>query len=847
VTGPRPVELHWRLPVARPALDVWTVVSDTDRFNRAAGLDLTFREEPRDDGPTLRHASLRRFGIEITWQEKPFEFRAPEWFFQERLLDNGPVARSTVECHVESVGSDASVIDYRVQFFPRRTLLRPVVFAEVRLSTRASLERALTQMVALLEGRPNTYDAPPAPLAEDRERQLVDGLRDVQPAALSEALVRHIQSAPLPEQARLRPLAFADRLGLEDDVVVHGFLDAVRAGVLELSWELLCPSCLAPKADQHTLDIRPGTVHCASCNIRYDGTFPDSVDVVFRPASHLRDTDVPVACLLSPGRTPHVLAQRPVEPQGVVEWALDLPPGGYRLVTDPSFGAASIEVRDGVRADRITVDLTARGIRPAALRVGPGIVHVRARNTAERVLHVHLERAYRPPYTLTAGRLFEVPGARDLLPPDAVAPGIDVAVRSGWVVALCQVALAREGASDTGAFWDEPSSVVGNGTLIRVFDTLDAALAFAEPNDGDPEVAGGIAGGPVVWLETASESMPTGQAVDDALAVMRAVGGGTLGIHVKNASEVEDALDADRGRLTGASAQLYRRIRFQSAARRHAEALERQRSAPDPVPASLGPYRVRGELGRGGMGRVLDAVGPEGRVVVLKVLLPELARDPSHTQRFYNEAEVTRAIDHPNIVKVFDYGLSDAGEMYMVMERLDGRELEEALSDGPIDIDRVKTVGRAVLEALQAAHTHGVVHRDVKPANIFLLDDGQVKVIDFGIAHEMDADDPLAEQGIILGSPRYMSPEQVARDPLDGRTDLYSAALVLYECLAGDIPFSGDDVYALALARLSETPRPLSDATAVPPDLEEAIMRALEVDPPRRWATAEEMANALDG
>ncbi len=849
MSGPRPVELHWRLPVDRPARAVWDVVSDTDRFNRAAGLVMTFREEPVDGEPTIRHASLKRFGLEITWKEQPFEFRAPERFRHERVYDNGPVERSIVECRVETAGSDASVVDYRVSLVPRSSLLKPVVIAEARLSTRPTLDRALTEMVKLLEGKPNTYDASPTPLAAEADQLLIEGLRDLQPEALSTALVQHIQTAPLTEQARLRPLEFANRLGLPDDDAVHGFLDAVRSGVLELSWELLCPSCLAPKADQSMLDIRPGKIHCPSCNIRYDGTFPDSVDVVFRPASHLRETEVAVACLLSPARTPHVLAQSPLRADEHLEWSLDLPPGGYRLITDPSYGSASIEVREGIRADRITVDLTRHGIQPAVLRVGPGTIHIRVRNVASRSLYVHLERAYRPPFTLTAGRLFEVPGARELLPPEAVAPGLEVAVRSGWVVALCQIKLAADTAGATGAMWDEPSGIIGNGTLIRVFDDLEAALVFAEPHDGDPEVAGGIAGGPVVWLETREETMPSGQTVDAALEVMRAVGGGNLGVHEGSTAEVQehlDTLDSEVGSLAAGSPELYRRLRFTSAAQRHAAAIERERNTPDPVPEVIGIYRIRGELGRGGMGRVLDAETPDGHPVVLKVLLPELARDPTHTQRFYNEAQVTRELDHPNIVKVYDYGTSDLGEMYMVMERLDGQELEDALEDGPLDAERVRAVGARVLDALHAAHLRGVVHRDIKPANVFLLTDGGVKVIDFGIAHEMEKDDPMAEQGIILGSPRYMSPEQVARDPLDGRTDLYSAALVLYECLSGDIPFQGDDVYALALARLSQAPRPLPETAAVDAELADVIMRALELDPPRRWATAEDMARALD-
>ncbi|MCB9675947.1 MAG: serine/threonine protein kinase [Alphaproteobacteria bacterium] len=834
-----PVVMSWQLPVRRPIAAVWAAVSDTDRFNRALGLGIEFTENVLPDGSIERRAVLRRFGLKVTWEEQPFHFCAPQWLQHERIYDNGPVARSTVEVRLEGT-PDGTMLHYTLSLVPRMGLLRPVVAAEAKLTTRPQVDRALTEMVALLEGRPNTYDAPPDPLADEAHTLLENGLREVRPEALSKALLRHIEHAPLAEQARLRPLAFARSLQIPEDDAIRGFLDGVRNGVLELSWELLCPSCLAPKAGQAKLDIRPNDVHCRSCNIRYDGSFPDSVDVVFRPARHLREVEVAVACLLSPGRTPHVLVQEPIEPRQTVEWLLDLAVGGYRLATE--LGTASVEVRPGIRADRITVDLTDQGIQPAVLRVGPGRVRVVIRNRTRRLV-AHLEKSYRPRDTLTAGRLFELPDSRDLLPPDAVAPGLHVAVKAGWVVAMTHV-IASGG--QTSAIWDEPSGVIGNGTWLRVYDDPVAALATVESYDGDPDVAVGLARGPVVWLEQGDESMPTGSTVDAALEIMRSVGGG----HVAAALDAMQALaPLLEGRATHKPGVVgaYALLRFHSAADRHAEAVKAQQASSEPAPEVLDGYRVRGELGRGGMGRVLDAVAPDGRPVVLKVLLPEFARDPDHLQRFYNEAYVTSSLEHPNIVRVFDYGITHDGQTYMVMEKLEGHELDAFVKAGVMSAARVQHVGVRILDALQAAHEAGIVHRDVKPANVFVLEDGEVKVIDFGIAHPMEKDDELAERGVIMGSPRYMSPEQVARDPLDGRTDLYSAALVLYECLTGEVPFEGESVYALAMARLDHPPKPLSETSPNPlPDgFEGVIMRALEVDPPRRFETAAAMADAL--
>ena len=181
--------------------------------------------------------------------------------------------------------------------------------------------------------------------------------------------------------------------------------------------------------------------------------------------------------------------------------------------------------------------------------------------------------------------------------------------------------------------------------------------------------------------------------------------------------------------------------------------------------------------------------------------------------------------------------------MYLVMERLHGHELvDEPL---PLDPERVRTIGRGVLAGLAAAHAADVVHRDVKPTNIFVLDDGGVKLIDFGIAiPATKQDDPEIVQ--ILGTPRYMSPEQAERDPIDGRSDLYSLGLVLYECLTGQLPFDAPSPLALALARVFHPPVPIEQAGPVEPALGAVVMRSLELDPPRRFPDAEAMRRALE-
>jgi serine/threonine-protein kinase len=197
---------------------------------------------------------------------------------------------------------------------------------------------------------------------------------------------------------------------------------------------------------------------------------------------------------------------------------------------------------------------------------------------------------------------------------------------------------------------------------------------------------------------------------------------------------------------------------------------------------------------------------------------------------------------------VFDYGVVD-GQVWLVMERLLGRELLEALTEEhTLPVDQAVRITIAVLQGLHAAHQSGLVHRDVKPSNVFLCRDPNpqhAKLLDFGIAITLE-DELEEDPNVILGTPRYMAPEQVSRDELDGRADVYAVGLVLYEMLSGDIPFKAPDVRSLAFQRLAVTPKPLSELVpGLPEGLSDIVMRALEVSPDDRWPDARSMAEAL--
>ncbi len=266
-------------------------------------------------------------------------------------------------------------------------------------------------------------------------------------------------------------------------------------------------------------------------------------------------------------------------------------------------------------------------------------------------------------------------------------------------------------------------------------------------------------------------------------------------------------------------------------------------------PAMLGRYKVLKELGRGAMGTVYLGKDPTiQRFVAIKTMRLDEVDGPGRLQdvkdRFFREAKSTGRLSHPNIVTIYDAGeQNDLG--YIAMELLEGTTLRDWCAKGSLLPERqvIETVIH-VAEALDYAHSQGVVHRDIKPANIMLTKDGRVKVMDFGIAKLSTS--MRTQTTSILGTPNYMSPEQIAGKTVDGRTDIFSLGIVLFELLTGKKPFDAENISAL-LYKIAHDPHvPLSRARSdVPPGLDAVVDQALQKDLPRRYRKASEMAQAL--
>lgn len=272
-----------------------------------------------------------------------------------------------------------------------------------------------------------------------------------------------------------------------------------------------------------------------------------------------------------------------------------------------------------------------------------------------------------------------------------------------------------------------------------------------------------------------------------------------------------------------------------------------------------GEYRIVQRIGTGGMGSVYKAEQPDmNRLVAIKILHPKLTNRQDLASRFRREARAMAQLSHPNTVTVFNYGELEDGSLYIVMEFLEGRNMNRAVKrEGPLPVERAVPILIQVCGALQEAHSMGIIHRDLKPENIFLTKqmgiDDYPKVLDFGLAKVTEqqmrpGSVNLTQEGMVFGTPEFMSPEQAQGQPLAGTSDIYSLAVILYEALTGKLPFDARTPMEYIQKHVTDTPIPLSDRVSglkFPRGLDDVIARALQKNPGDRYQSAIEFAAAL--
>jgi serine/threonine-protein kinase len=257
-----------------------------------------------------------------------------------------------------------------------------------------------------------------------------------------------------------------------------------------------------------------------------------------------------------------------------------------------------------------------------------------------------------------------------------------------------------------------------------------------------------------------------------------------------------------------------------------------------------GRYEIQQRVGEGGMGVVYKARQMSiDRVIALKMLNQQMAGDQTWVQRFYNEAKACSRLQHPNTIRMFDFGQTQDGRLFMTMEFLDGVSLRDALQKGPIAPQRVVKILIQCCASLAEAHSIGIIHRDIKPDNVFLLNMAGspdfVKLLDFSVAKLLEGDRMKTQAGVVFGTPQYMSPEQGRGLPLDARSDLYALGVLAFEMLTGNVPYNDDNPMTVIQMHLHGAVPPMPDS--VPYSVQSIVRRAMEKDPSRRYQSAGEM------
>jgi serine/threonine-protein kinase len=316
------------------------------------------------------------------------------------------------------------------------------------------------------------------------------------------------------------------------------------------------------------------------------------------------------------------------------------------------------------------------------------------------------------------------------------------------------------------------------------------------------------------------------------------------------------AQNADDARFCGACGQATAATQPSSAGGAAASA-----PAPDLVGREIGGrFRILAKLGEGGMGAVYRGEQMSlKRRVAIKLLHPDLSKDPALVRRFNAEAELVAKLSHPNTVNIYDFGQDRDGLLFIAMEYLEGRSLRQAVSaEGPLPVRRALHIVGQVAASIADAHHHGIVHRDLKPDNVMLTERGRdrdvVRVLDFGIAKLRDeqnkaqTQNPMTRQGDLVGTPQYMAPEQIRGEPVDGRTDVYALGTILYEMVTGRLPFEGPSLMAILSRHLLDTPEAPTvrrPDLGLPPAIDVLVMQMLAKDPAHRIASMDAVGERI--
>lgn len=875
----KPHIMSWDLWTSADQQAAWDLFADTERFNRAVGLEFQFSEQVDSNGVTRMYGKQKQFGVSVEWEERPFKYEAPHFVFIDRDFIKGPLKRYTVSIKL-SPRDGGTRVEYVVTFYPDSYLGKVAVLFNAIVGVRPSLNKALLNAVALLNGDCSAaYDPSPGPLSEKQQGYLESKLRQLDDLEVAKKIAETLTQAPLLKQNKMTPLGLANDWGLDRERVIKGLLQASQAGILELRWEVLCPSCQQGKSILNVLNLQHQHAACVSCNTEFDAARLDGLEVVLRPHKKIRDFNLKPACLGSPQRTPHILARETASAQSETSWSFELQKAGsYYLRSFPDFGEIHLEVSHSANTSELDVKASCqRKLHPHFCTVRPGKIAVRLHNEADFSVQFLLEVRYQSSDVLTAWQLLKTPGMLELIPARKIAKGIKVDIKNSGVL-MAQAFKGKEQAmefmSKAVAKFSPRKLQVQGRSLVATWDNFSQALEAAKQFDGAVQTYCSVGQGPVAEISQGKSTFLAGDTLDRGLKSMKGtVPGGVAIADGRSAEELlreTFAVSGEEGHRLLKGPQLGEdviyRIEFElenpsELSQELMQSIDQVNLPETPQEEILGTlggrYELGGMVGKGGFGAVYECIDRDtGRPAVAKVLHRELAENGSHLNRFYHEARILSQVEHENIVKIYDFGTSDSGQCYMVLEKIFGQELHDILRFSQVlDPYYVCLLAEQILNGLREVHKAGLVHRDLKPGNIIIQrKDAQTlaektcfKIIDFGIALDRQK---LSERDkkVIIGTPLYMSPEQInPSTEVDGRSDLYALGLIIYKCLTGIVPYHQHDGLQIVVRRSKGTIIPLDEASLfqLPLGISDWVQKSLACNPDERFASAEKMLDGL--
>lgn len=863
--GSDPLRLEWRLRTPADRGEVWPLFADTERWNRALREDIDYVLEDTPDG--IERVGLTRMGgRKVRYVERRFDFREGRSSFVDRVFEGGPFQRYTVEVRLRDGKQGGTRASYALEFWPRSRLERPLCAVGLRVDLVPRIERVLGEVQRILAGEGLKLDPPPPPLKARAARRLDERLAQLDDRDVAGLLGTFLNEAPEVIQARIQARLLARQWNLPEGRVVDALLQGVQRGLLEMRWELLCPSCIGPSAQSERLDMRALAAHCPSCNIRYDASFADGVAVTFRPSADIRPLDLPLVCVGSPRKTPHIAARRTLDPGELAVLELDLAPGAWRVRDLSSLHGCHLEVGVGAASGEAVVVTAADGVaEPTRIRRAPGPLRLSIRNRTGRRSMFIVEQRWRPAATLTAGMVLERPRVRELLPSSNLPPDLTASVRPAGILVGEVFEAGGDGGTEVAALLEtmQPSGVHrGPRHVVATWPKLASAIEAASRFQGAWQACTAVAWGPVLEVGADGQTQPTGSTVLAASEALRCAPPGRTALPGDLAAdqEVERVLDAAEGRLELEPGPLVggrtdylllfggepRKPRLAPATVGHPDDQGLEGLTID------GRYRLGEQLGQGGFGTVYAATDRHtGTDVVLKILKGSLLTQPDEVDSFLSEACVLSRLQHPHVVRFLDFGHGEAGHLYLAMERLEGQTLQERIEQRVLSASEAVAVGIAAARGLEGLHAAGLLHRDVKPENLFLSgpDLGRdTKLLDLGIAIDLKAARERDPDGMAVGTMAFAAPEQLAAEPMDVRADVYALGMSLWTALVGDVPYGDSESgMAMVMRRIREGVPPVQRvAPQVPGVLADVISRAVAVHPRERFASARGMREALE-